>query len=344
MSESPNTVHGRLLEAVHIAGYTFERACGELEYLLDEDRWRFVGDGFEDINAFLATLDFSDFKLAVEQRKKLAKRLAAIQASQRATGRLLGVNKETIRDDLGLRPPRNSGGNPPHVDELSAPSDEVADVSGGNPPAWFQSDADPTREAKRTTGNVAREADRAQLRRERIAAPTPSGLYRLIYADPPWQYEHVVTETRAIENQYPTMALDDICAMSVPAADDCVLFLWATSPKLEEALRVVAAWGFSYRTCAAWDKQVIGMGYYFRQQHELLLVAARGTLPVPPPATRPSSIIHAKRGRHSEKPDLVYDLLETMYPEFTEADRIELSSRSNRTGWTQWGNEPAVAS
>lgn len=69
MSESPNTVHGRLLEAVHIAGYTFERACGELEYLLDEDRWRFVGDGFEDINAFLATLDFSDFKLAVEQRK-----------------------------------------------------------------------------------------------------------------------------------------------------------------------------------------------------------------------------------------------------------------------------------
>lgn len=153
-----------------------------------------------------------------------------------------------------------------------------------------------------------------------------------------------MTETRAIENQYPTMALDDICAMSVPAADDCVLFLWATSPKLEEALRVVAAWGFSYRTCAAWDKQVIGMGYYFRQQHELLLVAARGTLPVPPPATRPSSIIHAKRGRHSEKPDLVYDLLETMYPEFTEADRIELSSRSNRTGWTQWGNEPAVAS
>jgi N6-adenosine-specific RNA methylase IME4 len=89
---------------------------------------------------------------------------------------------------------------------------------------------------------------------------------------------------------------------------------------------------------------VIGMGYYFRQQHELLLVAARGSLPVPEPSARVSSVIRAKRAGHSEKPGIVYELLESMYPTFTEADRIELFARENRSGWATWSNEPAVAS
>ena len=71
----------------------------------------------------------------------------------------------------------------------------------------------------------------------------------VLYADPPWRYEHVKTENRAIENQYPTMSLDDICALPVGQAstDDAVLFLWATSPKLAESMRVIDAWGFTYR-------------------------------------------------------------------------------------------------
>ena len=82
----------------------------------------------------------------------------------------------------------------------------------------------------------------------------------MIYADPPWRYEHVKTESRAIENQYPTMDLDAICALPVRdiATDDSVLFLWATSPKLAEAMRVIDAWGFTYRTCMAWVKEKIG--------------------------------------------------------------------------------------
>jgi N6-adenosine-specific RNA methylase IME4 len=170
-----------------------------------------------------------------------------------------------------------------------------------------------------------------------------SGTYRLLYVDPPWRYEHVETENRAIENQYPTMGLDEIAALDVPAADDAVLFLWATSPKLDEAMRVIEAWRFVYRTCAVWDKELIGMGYYFRQQHELLLVAARGSLPVPEPSARPSSVIRSRRGKHSEKPVEVYEILEAMYPDFTALDRVELFARSLRDGWAAWGNEEAVA-
>ncbi|MGH8534079.1 MAG: MT-A70 family methyltransferase, partial [Gammaproteobacteria bacterium] len=76
----------------------------------------------------------------------------------------------------------------------------------------------------------------------------PDGTFPLIYADPPWRYEHVKTESQAIENQYPTMSLDEIKAKTVPAAEDCVLFLWTTSPKLAESMDVIRAWGFDYRT------------------------------------------------------------------------------------------------
>lgn len=165
--------------------------------------------------------------------------------------------------------------------------------------------------------------------------------YPVIYADPPWRYEHIETESRAIENQYPTMALDEIKALDLDAIalDDCVLFMWATSPKLGEAFEVLRAWGFKYRTCAVWDKQKIGMGYYFRQQHELLLVAVRGQPMTPAPANRPSSVLSFPRGEHSAKPVEVYELIEAMYPELP---KLEMFCRSPRDGWGAWGNQAAA--
>ena len=164
------------------------------------------------------------------------------------------------------------------------------------------------------------------------------GRFPVIYADPPWRYEHVKTDSRAIENQYPTMDLEAICALPVRdiATDDAVLFVWATSPKLAEAMRVIEAWGFSYRTCAAWVKNKIGMGYYFRQRHELLLVATRGALPVPQPSNRQDSVVEAPVGEHSAKPAIFAELIERMYPEHK---RIELFCRSPRPGWEAWGNQ-----
>jgi N6-adenosine-specific RNA methylase IME4 len=166
--------------------------------------------------------------------------------------------------------------------------------------------------------------------------------FTVIYADPPWEYEHTKTDNRRIENHYPTMPLDAICALPVDsvAAADCVLFVWATSPKLAEAMRVIDAWGFTYRTSMVWVKDKIGMGYYARQRHELLLIATRGTLPVPDPAVRPDSVVEAPRLEHSAKPHIFYSLIEAMYPDMP---RLELFARNTRPGWTAWGNEVEIA-
>lgn len=164
------------------------------------------------------------------------------------------------------------------------------------------------------------------------------GRFHVLYCDPPWEYEHVKTENRSIENHYPTMPLKAIQEIPVHkiSMDDSVLFLWATSPKLKEAMSVIDAWGFNYRTCAVWDKEVMGMGYYFRQQHEMLFVATKGSLPVPLPSVRQSSVIRSRRGKHSEKPEVVYKIIESMYPTIS---KVELFSRVERSGWSSWGNE-----
>ena len=162
--------------------------------------------------------------------------------------------------------------------------------------------------------------------------------YAVVYADPPWRYEYIETESRAIENNYPTMSLDDICAMPLDSITlpDCVLFLWVTSPKLEEGMRVLREWGFTYRTCAVWDKQKIGMGYYFRQQHELLLVGTKGNVPTPEPKDRPASVFCFSRGKHSAKPDEVRNLIAKMYDSLP---KIELFCRDPAEGWDVWGNQ-----
>jgi len=171
-------------------------------------------------------------------------------------------------------------------------------------------------------------------------APLKAGRkrYSVICADPPWRYEFSETKNRQVENQYPTMSLEEIRAFPIDtvASPDCILFLWATSPKLAEALSVIEAWGFIYRTCMVWVKDKIGMGYYARQQHELILIATRGKIPAPEPAHRPSSVVQAPRGEHSEKPQELYDLIEAMYPNL---DRLEMFARGKRKNWDVWGNQ-----
>jgi N6-adenosine-specific RNA methylase IME4 len=172
----------------------------------------------------------------------------------------------------------------------------------------------------------------------------PSGRYPLLLTDPPWRYENppMGGGNRSIENHYPTMPLEDICAFPVAqiAADDALLYMWATSPKLAECFAVIEAWGFTYRTNIVWVKDKIGMGYHARSQHELLLIAKRGELPPPLPENRESSVVYAERGRHSEKPEAFYQLIERWYPTLP---KVELFAREPRDGWISWGNQLAVA-
>lgn len=180
----------------------------------------------------------------------------------------------------------------------------------------------------------------AHARKVKEASEKPKavseGPFDLILADPPWRYEHCEADNREIENQYPTATLDDIFKHSPNAKENSILFLWATAPKVEEAISVMNAWGFSYRTCAVWDKQKIGMGYWFRIQHELLLVGVKGKPGATPESERISSIFSEKRGPHSSKPVCVYEWIERAFP---GTDKLEMYCRKPRDGWASWGNE-----
>ena len=166
--------------------------------------------------------------------------------------------------------------------------------------------------------------------------------YQVIYADPPWRYGSpaATSPSRRIEAHYPTMSDDEICAMQLPAdPNGCALFLWATGPKLPDAFKVMAAWGFEYRANAVWDKVTIGLGFWFRSRHELLLVGTRGIMPHPIPGERVPSIITCKRGEHSLKPSRVREIIEAWYP---DAKRLELFARESHAGWDTFGNEVAA--
>jgi N6-adenosine-specific RNA methylase IME4 len=165
----------------------------------------------------------------------------------------------------------------------------------------------------------------------------PTGKYEVIYADPPWRYDFSETKSRDIENQYPTMTVEEIAELQIPSADNAVLFLWATAPKLPEAFEVLNAWGFQYKTCAVWDKEKIGMGYWFRGQHELLLVGVKGQVSPPSPQTRQSSIYRESRGEHSAKPEHYYKLIETMFPDCSCLELFARKRHSER--WEVWGNQ-----
>jgi N6-adenosine-specific RNA methylase IME4 len=162
--------------------------------------------------------------------------------------------------------------------------------------------------------------------------------YDLILADPSWQYDFSKSKSREIENQYPTMTVEEICALPVDQISEknCILFLWATAPKLPEALQVMKAWGFTYLTNSVWNKKKLGMGYYWRGIHEHLLVGRKGKVPPPPPSARIPSIFEEPRTRHSRKPDCARTMIENMYP---DATKIELFARQKPEGWDVWGNE-----
>ena len=196
-------------------------------------------------------------------------------------------------------------------------------------------------------GTLTIGAAKRELKREKYQArvkshkPTPITtnepvLPDVILADPPWQYDFSETGNREIENQYDTQSVGTICGHKPDTQKSAILFLWATAPKLHEALTVLSAWGFEYKTHAVWDKKKIGMGYWFRGRHELLLVGTKGSPRIPQDADRVSSIFEEPRGAHSKKPECVYEWIEKAFP---VESKLEMYCRKARKGWSVWGNE-----
>jgi N6-adenosine-specific RNA methylase IME4 len=195
------------------------------------------------------------------------------------------------------------------------------------------------------TQKKERRANRERVLGECIAA-LPTAKYGLIVADPEWQFEPRSRETgmdRAADNHYPTSCTQVIAARDVPsiAANDCVLFLWATAPMLAHALLVMAAWGFDYKTHLIWHKirngAGRGSGYWATGEHEPLLIGTRGKVVAPATAMCGSVIAAPWQGKHSAKPEIFLEIIER---EFPNTPKIELNRRGPpRPGWDAWGNQ-----
>lgn len=176
--------------------------------------------------------------------------------------------------------------------------------------------------------------------KERKEKPLPVGKYNVIYADPPWQYDNKLMRWGAAELHYKPKSTEEICRMNIATPDDAVLFLWVTNPFLGDGLVVVEAWGFEYKTNIVWVKKGLkrpGAGFYVRGRHELLFICTKGSFLPDQRAKEPiGSVIEAEVGKHSEKPEAFFELIEKMYP---EGKYLQLFARRHRKGWESWGDE-----
>ncbi|HYN79317.1 MAG TPA: MT-A70 family methyltransferase [Lamprocystis sp. (in: g-proteobacteria)] len=188
-----------------------------------------------------------------------------------------------------------------------------------------------------------------------ITEPTPgedllaktSNRYSTILADPPWQFQNR-TGKMAPEHQrllrYPTMEVQEIMDLPIHklSAARSHLYLWVPNALLAEGLRVMAAWGFTYKSNIIWYKvrkdggpDGRGVGFYFRNVTELILFGVRGSLRTLAPGRRQVNLLATRKREHSRKPDEIYDLIERCSP----GPHLELFARFRRDGWDQWGNE-----
>jgi N6-adenosine-specific RNA methylase IME4 len=166
----------------------------------------------------------------------------------------------------------------------------------------------------------------------------PADKYRVVYADPPWNYGNSgLDDYGHAERHYPTMSIEELGKLGVPdiVEENSVLFIWTTSPLLEDCFRVIRMWDFKYKTSFVWNKIKHNFGYYNSVRHELLLVCTKGSCR-PDNSKLFNSVQSIERKAHSEKPDEFREIIDTLY---TKGKKIELFSRKKVDGWDVWGNQ-----
>lgn len=177
--------------------------------------------------------------------------------------------------------------------------------------------------------------------------------YNIIYSDPPWSYDDKAKNRGGAERHYITTDIDELCKMPVPeiCADDCIMFMWATFPKIQEALQLLEAWGFQYKTNAfTWVKKnkikeswFWGMGRWTRSNAEICLLGIKGKpqrvgkgVHSVIDAVEENSVIVEKIMAHSKKPDIVRDKIIELCGDLP---RLEMFARTAPEGWDVFGNE-----
>jgi N6-adenosine-specific RNA methylase IME4 len=174
-----------------------------------------------------------------------------------------------------------------------------------------------------------------------------TGRYGAILIDPPWRFANrtgkVGPEHKRL-HRYETMSFEEIAALPVGevAAPQSHLYLWSPNALLAEALAIMKAWGFTYKTNIVWYKvrkdggpDGRGVGFYFRNVTELLLFGIKGRIRTLAPGRRQVNVLISRKEEHSKKPNTVYDLIQRCSP----GPYLELFARQRTKGWTQWGNE-----
>lgn len=197
------------------------------------------------------------------------------------------------------------------------------------------------KKGEKTLSQVMREVKQEEVKQK--LATLPNDKFRVVYADPPWNYGNagVIGDSDNYghaERHYPAMTIAELCAMDIKSIveDNAVLFLWVTSPLLDECFPVIKAWGFDYKTSFVWDKVKHNFGHYNSVRHEFLLVCTRGSC-TPDEKKLYDSVISVERTeKHSEKPEEFRAIIDTLY---THGKRIELFARQRAEGWECYGNE-----
>jgi len=174
--------------------------------------------------------------------------------------------------------------------------------------------------------------------------------YQIIYADPPWDYKG---QTQTGKNGIPTggasshygcMKLPELKELDVPALcdDDCLLFMWSSSPHLDQSIELMKAWGFAWATVGfVWDKQRVNPGFYTMSQCELCLIGKRGKIPKPRGARNIRQLVSELRGKHSAKPQEVRKRIDQMFP---KQSKLEMFAREKFEGWDAHGNQAGPSS
>jgi N6-adenosine-specific RNA methylase IME4 len=174
-----------------------------------------------------------------------------------------------------------------------------------------------------------------------------NGRFSTILIDPPWRFQNrtgkVAPEHKRL-HRYETMSFEEIAALPVAAhaAERSHLYMWCPNALLSEALQIMKAWGFTYKTNIVWYKirkdggpDGRGVGFYFRNVTELILFGTRGRMRTLGPGRRQVNVIVKRKQEHSRKPLEAYDIIQQCSP----GPYVELFARERVKGWTQWGDQ-----
>ena len=162
----------------------------------------------------------------------------------------------------------------------------------------------------------------------------PEGLFEVIAIDPPWPDEG---GTGLAPPPYPTMSLEELAELDIPAAPDCILWCWVRNHFLHDGFHMLEDWGFEYKTMLTWNKLGLGIGGWLRSNTEHVLVATRGRPHWLIDLTDQSTIFEAQSREHSRKPDEFYELVHSL----CSGRKLDYFSREKRDGWDQLGNDCA---